>query len=256
MTAIWYISHGPNNGSGTVHDSQVSCTGRPVIRSTAHLWLLLPAHAAWAILKSAQFRTRFYKFLGLGFVIGMYTILHCIIIKKYVPWFVSSRDWIIHHDHNESSHPHTASVGNSVKKVVGRDLRTINVLAKFENDPWKIMDVRVLTVIFHVRSWKMRKKIAKIFFCLEKTWISNHKHKIKVKLKKVPGPPPKLSASDWRTCGNFQHCTQQTILLFKPTFFNLVDGKVEDDPDDSSRNAKHSDSRSHACRGWAGTQAR
>ena len=44
-----------------------------------------------------------------------------------------------------------------------RDLRTINVLAKFENDPWKIMDVRVLTVIFHVRSWKMRKKIAKIF---------------------------------------------------------------------------------------------
>ena len=26
-----------------------------------------------------------------------------------------------------------------------RDLRIINVLAKFENDPWKIMDVRVLT---------------------------------------------------------------------------------------------------------------
>ena len=39
-----------------------------------------------------------------------------------------------------------------------QDLRVINVLAKFENDPWKIMDVRVLTVIFHVRSWKMRKK--------------------------------------------------------------------------------------------------
>ena len=39
-----------------------------------------------------------------------------------------------------------------------RDLRVINVLAKFENDPWKIMDVRVLTVIFHVRSWKMLKK--------------------------------------------------------------------------------------------------
>ena len=45
-----------------------------------------------------------------------------------------------------------------------RDLRVINVLAKFENDPWKIMDVRVLTVIFHVQSWKMRKKFAKIFF--------------------------------------------------------------------------------------------
>ena len=25
------------------------------------------------------------------------------------------------------------------------DLRAINVLAKFENDPWKIVDVRVLT---------------------------------------------------------------------------------------------------------------
>ena len=45
-----------------------------------------------------------------------------------------------------------------------RDLRVINVLAKFENDPWKIMDVRVLTVIFYVRSWKMRKKIRQIFF--------------------------------------------------------------------------------------------
>ena len=26
-----------------------------------------------------------------------------------------------------------------------QDLRVINVLAKFENDPWKIIDVRVLT---------------------------------------------------------------------------------------------------------------
>ena len=26
-----------------------------------------------------------------------------------------------------------------------RDLRVINVVAKFENDPWKSMDVRVLT---------------------------------------------------------------------------------------------------------------
>ena len=26
-----------------------------------------------------------------------------------------------------------------------QDLRAINVLAKFENDPWKILDVRVLT---------------------------------------------------------------------------------------------------------------
>ena len=45
-----------------------------------------------------------------------------------------------------------------------RDLRVINVLAKFVNDPWKILDVRVLTVIFHVRSWKKGKKFAKNFF--------------------------------------------------------------------------------------------
>ena len=45
-----------------------------------------------------------------------------------------------------------------------RDFRVINVLAKFENDAWKIMDVRVLTVIFHVRSWKMRKKNRQICF--------------------------------------------------------------------------------------------
>ena len=34
---------------------------------------------------------------------------------------------------------------------------------------------------------------------------------INIKLKKnqqeVPGPPPKLLAFDWRTCGHFQHCT-------------------------------------------------
>ena len=47
---------------------------------------------------------------------------------------------------------------------VVRDLRAINVLAKFENDPWKFSDMRALTVIFHVRSWKMRKKFPQNFF--------------------------------------------------------------------------------------------
>ena len=59
-----------------------------------------------------------------------------------------------------------------------RDLRVINVLTKFENDPWKIMDVRVLTVIFHVRSWKMRKKNRQNFFLVTMkkpgTYIDNH----------------------------------------------------------------------------------
>ena len=30
--------------------------------------------------------------------------------------------------------------------------------------------------------------------------------KLKKNQHKVPGPPPKLSALDWRACGNFQHC--------------------------------------------------
>ena len=51
-----------------------------------------------------------------------------------------------------------------------RDPRVLNVLAKFENEPWKITEVRALTVIFHVRSWKIRKKIRQIFFVTEKTW--------------------------------------------------------------------------------------
>ena len=40
----------------------------------------------------------------------------------------------------------------------------MNILATFQNDLWKFTDVRALTVIIHVRSWKMRKKFAKNFF--------------------------------------------------------------------------------------------
>ena len=40
----------------------------------------------------------------------------------------------------------------------------MNVLAIFQNDPWKFTDMRALTVIFRVRSCKMQKKIAKFFF--------------------------------------------------------------------------------------------
>ena len=46
-----------------------------------------------------------------------------------------------------------------------RDIRTVNVLAAFQNDPWKFTDLRALTVIFRVRSCKMRKEFAKIFVC-------------------------------------------------------------------------------------------
>ena len=39
----------------------------------------------------------------------------------------------------------------------------MNVLAIFHNDPWKFTDVRAPTVIFCLRSCKMRKKFTKIF---------------------------------------------------------------------------------------------
>ena len=58
-----------------------------------------------------------------------------------------------------------------------RDLRAMNALATFQNDPWKFTDVRAQTVIFHVQIWKMRKKIAKIFMAIMKkpgTSIDDH----------------------------------------------------------------------------------
>ena len=40
----------------------------------------------------------------------------------------------------------------------------MNILDTFQNDRWKFTDVRTLTVIFHVRNWKMWKKNRQIFF--------------------------------------------------------------------------------------------
>ena len=41
--------------------------------------------------------------------------------------------------------------------------------------------------------------------CLESQIVNM---KLKKCQQKVSGPPPRLSVSDWRTCGNFQHCQQ------------------------------------------------
>ena len=40
--------------------------------------------------------------------------------------------------------------------------------------------------------------------------------------QKVLGPPPKLSASDWRTCGNFQHRVRHEPILMN----QILDGHV------------------------------
>ena len=44
-----------------------------------------------------------------------------------------------------------------------RDLRVINVLTKFENDPWKIMDVRVLRWFSMCEVGKCKKNSPKFF---------------------------------------------------------------------------------------------
>ena len=53
----------------------------------------------------------------------------------------------------------------------------------------------------HHQCWKLSQKSCRSS-CLESQIINI---KLKKNQQKVPGPPPKLSASDRRTCGNFQH---------------------------------------------------
>ena len=50
--------------------------------------------------------------------------------------------------------------------------------------------------------WKLSQKSCR------SSWLESQIVNIKLKKnqQKVSGPPPKLSASDWRACGNFQHC--------------------------------------------------
>ena len=42
--------------------------------------------------------------------------------------------------------------------------------------------------------------------CRSSSWMQIINIRLKKNQQKVPGPPPKLSASDRRACGNFQHC--------------------------------------------------
>ena len=47
------------------------------------------------------------------------------------------------------------------------------------------------------------------------SWLESQIINIQLKKnqQKVPGPPPKLSALDWQTCGNFQHCGEGHVFL-------------------------------------------
>ena len=42
----------------------------------------------------------------------------------------------------------------------------MNILATFQNDPWKFTDVRALTVIFSCAKLEKAKKIAKFFLAI------------------------------------------------------------------------------------------
>ena len=60
-----------------------------------------------------------------------------------------------------------------------------------------------------IQCWKFSQKSCRSS-CLESQIISM---KLKKNQQKVPGPPSKLSASDRRTCGNFQHCGYRNSVL-------------------------------------------
>ena len=53
------------------------------------------------------------------------------------------------------------------------------------------------------------------------SWLESQIINIKLKKnqQKVPGPPPKLSASAWRTCGNFQHCVGSYITYILHIYY-------------------------------------
>ena len=56
--------------------------------------------------------------------------------------------------------------------------------------------------------------------------------KLKKNQQKVPGSPPKLSASDWRTCGNFQHWQTKSIpwdlIQYKMTSYQYKKSRCGD----------------------------
>ena len=58
---------------------------RPVIRSTARSWLLV---LPWVILKAVSLRVMFFD---------MHNLSYCIVIWKYIPWFISESE-LMHHD--------------------------------------------------------------------------------------------------------------------------------------------------------------
>ena len=47
---------------------------------------------------------------------------------------------------------------------LARDFKTLNVFATFKKVLRKIADLRAVTLIFNVGSWKTRKNVAKDFF--------------------------------------------------------------------------------------------
>ena len=82
---------------------------------------------------------------------------------------------------------------------------------------WLLFTVEILAAFSFIPIWQALRFSQCLKFsekgcrssCLE-SQITNLK--LKKNQQNVPGPPPKLYASDWRTCGNFQHWFQCSFL--------------------------------------------
>ena len=108
-----------------------------------------------------------------------------------------------------------------------RDHRAINVLAKFENDPWKFTNVRALTVIFHVRSWKMRKKIRQNFFLAIMT--KPVPNLVTLAWKMSSGRSKEAGSLNGRLCAYLMSRTSMIELVWDLRAINVL-AKFENDP--------------------------
>ena len=119
--------------------------------------------------------------------------------------------WSPHMHHTAVSSP--SCLGTRRGEMTRQNPKSLSIILFFVHDLWKYLLILAMiipaTLIINMgdftiphQCWKFSQKSCRPS-SLESQIINI---KSKKNYRKVPGPPPKLSASDWRTCGNFQHC--------------------------------------------------
>ena len=127
--------------------------------------------------------------------------LHQIWWLKLEKWIQDCQNWS---PHSMVHYAHIYWGRTSIIELI-QDLRAMNVLAIFQNDPWKFTDVRALTVIFYVRSWKMRKKFGdyentRNLYWLPCYWLTFVANLVTLAWKMSSGMPKEASSSNGPLC--------------------------------------------------------